>query len=105
MNEKFRIGFIGYGRRGKGMLRTIASLPDVEVAAVCDLIEERQQKAADSVREIGGNSPVQVTDYKDLLNMKLDAVINCASWADHTGIAIDCMNAGMPIGFEVGAHP
>ena len=37
MNEKFKIGFIGYGRRGRGMLKTIASLPDVEVAAVCDL--------------------------------------------------------------------
>ena len=40
MNEKFKIGFIGYGRRGKGMLKTIASLPDVEVAAVCDLRDQ-----------------------------------------------------------------
>ena len=102
MNEKFKIGFIGYGRRGKGMLKTIASLPDVEVAAVCDLREDRQRSAADSVLEIAGNTPMRVTDYKDLLNMKIDAIINCASWADHTEIVIDCLGAGVPIGFEVG---
>ena len=84
MSEKFKIGFIGYGRRGKGFLKTVASLPDVEVAAVCDLIEERRQKAAAAVLEIAGNTPKTVTDYRDLFDMKLNAVINCASWADHT---------------------
>lgn len=102
MDKKFKIGFIGYGRRGPGMLRTIAYMPDVEVVAVCDLLEDRQKNAAEMVKAIAGNTPVCVTDYKELFNMELDAVINCASWADHSGIAIDCLNAGVPIGFEVG---
>ena len=100
--DKLKIGFIGYGRRGRGMLLTVAKMPDVEVAAVCDLYEDRQQVAAASVAAVAGNTPVCVTDYHDLLTMKLDAVINCASWADHVNVVVDCLNAGMPIGFEVG---
>ena len=102
MDKKFKIGFVGYGRRGGGMLRTIASMSDVEVVAVCDLLEDRQKNAADLVKATAGNTPVCTADYNDLLNMDLDAVINCASWADHTRIAIDSMNANVPIGLEVG---
>ena len=38
--NKFKIGFVGFGRRGPGMLRTVAKMPDVEVVAVCDLKED-----------------------------------------------------------------
>ena len=100
--KKMRIGFIGYGRRGPGMLRTVAKMPDIEVAVVCDLKEDRQMAAAAAVKEYAGNTPFMTANYRDLLNMNLDAVINCASWADHVNVVVDCLNAGVPIGFEVG---
>lgn len=100
--KKFKIGFVGYGRRGPGMLRTVAKMPDVEIVAVCDLKEDRQKNAAAAVQSYAGNTPICIGDYHDLLNMGLDAVINCASWADHVNVVVDCLNAGVPVGFEVG---
>lgn len=100
--KKLRVGFVGYGRRGPGMLRTIAKMPDIEVVIVCDVHKDRQESAAAAVKEFAGNTPLQTGNYKDLLHMNLDAVVNCASWADHVNIVVDCLNAGVPIGFEVG---
>ncbi len=102
MSEKFKIGFVGWGRRGKGMLKMFASMPDVEVVAVCDNYQDRHIQAAESVKNITGTAPVPTQNYKDLLTMDIDAVINCCSWADHVNIVLDCLNAGVPIGFEVG---
>lgn len=102
MGEKFKIGFVGWGRRGRGILKLWANMPDVEVTAVCDIYEDRQKGAADVVKELTGKTPLCTGDYRDLLKLDIDAVINCCSWADHVNIIVDCLNAGVPIGFEVG---
>ena len=102
MKEKLKIGFVGFGRRGHGMLKTFAGYDDVEVVAVCDLEEKKQLEAVELVKSVAGNTPVHTGNYKDFLTMGLDAVINCCSWADHSNIVIACLNAGIPIGFEVG---
>lgn len=104
MDSKFKIGYIGYGNRGSGgaLLSQFLKMDDVDVVAVCDLVLERQQAAAEKVKDKRGYTPVMTDNYKDLLEMELDAVINGASWESHINIAIDCMNAGIPIAVEVG---
>ena len=42
MKEKINIGYIGLGRRGRGMLKACFSqMKDVNVKTICDLSEER----------------------------------------------------------------
>ncbi len=102
--EKLKVGVIGIGGRGSGMLQLIASMTDtIEVVAVCDKWEDRVEKARGIVRDTAGNDPVGVTDYHDLLNIsEIRAVVITASWTDHIQIAIDCMKAGKYSACEVG---
>ncbi|MFQ3545494.1 Gfo/Idh/MocA family oxidoreductase [Halobacillus rhizosphaerae] len=64
--------------------------PEVEISAVCDIVEER----AEQVAEKYGVSAVY-TDYKDLLKQEnVDAVSVCTPNAFHAMISIDALNAG-----------
>ena len=38
--EKIRVGIIGLGSRGKGAIKRLVNIQDVEIAAVCDLRDE-----------------------------------------------------------------
>ena len=44
--EKVRIGFVGLGQRGQGMLDTFLAYSVVDVVAVCDVYEDRVEKAS-----------------------------------------------------------
>lgn len=104
MKERIKIGVIGLGARGSDLLKVLfLPMEDVEVAAVCDLYEDRREAAAEAVRKAKGNSCAVFADYRDLLALPgLDAVIVTTSWQDHVPIAVAAMRAGIPVGFEVG---
>jgi len=64
--------------------------PDVEVVAVCDIIRERAEKAAQK-----HNIPYVFEDYKDLIALEdLDLVDICTPNKYHSIIAVDALNAG-----------
>lgn len=70
-NEKIVLGFIGTGSRGQYLMRIALRNPDVEVAAVCDVVEER---LASAVRLLEGKA-TPYKDFRRLLERKdLDAV-------------------------------
>ena len=104
MKEKLKIGVIGLGGRGYGLMTSVMlPRPEIEVLAVCDLYEDRRQKAAETVKKERGNDPVCTADYREVLAMpELDAVIVSTSWTDHIPIAIAAMKAGKYVGCEVG---
>ena len=104
MKDKIRIGMIGLGARGTGLLEMVyVQHPDVEFAAVCDRYMDRCEKAAEIIEKSGRNRPVITTDYKEVLAMpEVDAVILCTSWDHHVDLCIEAMEAGKPVGCEVG---
>ena len=104
MKDKIRIGMIGLGARGTGLLEMVyVQHPDVEFAAVCDSYMDRCEKAAEIIEKSGKNRPVITTDYKEVLAMpEVDAVILCTSWDHHVDLCIEAMEAGNPVGCEVG---
>ena len=53
MKRKLRIGVAGLGQRGYGLLHTIIACEDGEVAAVCDVYDDRLQRAADETEKSG----------------------------------------------------
>lgn len=104
MSDKIRIGMIGLGARGAGLLEMVyIQHPDVEFSAVCDVYRDRCEKAADIIEKSGRKKPVITDNYRDVLAMPdVDAVILCTSWDHHLDLCIEAMEAGKPVGCEVG---
>lgn len=104
MGEKIRIGLIGLGCRGAMLLEDVfLNHEDAVISAVCDVYEDRCEKAAKLIVEKTGKEPYQTTDYRKIYECSdIDAVILCSSWESHIRLAIEAMEAGKPVGCEVG---
>lgn len=102
--EKCRFGVIGLGCRGASIMKTILlGMSDVEVVAVCDDYSDRTEAAAETVREACGVRPYTTTDYRELLaHGGMDAVYVATAWETHVEVAVDAMQAGIPVAMEVG---
>ena len=101
--EKVRIGFVGLGQRGQGMLDTFLAYSVVDVVAVCDVYEDRIEKASDVIKEKRNHEPRKYLDFKKMLEDKeLDAIYIASSWEEHIKQAILCMEHHIPVAMEVG---
>ena len=110
--DKLRIGFIGLGQRGAAFGMTDGSIgllgnvlnnsADVEVVAICDKYEERLAFAANKIVKARQKAPFKTTDFNEVLNAGVDAIIVSTSWNMHVTIALQCMEIGIPVAMEVG---
>ena len=81
-NDKIVMGMIGMGGMGMHNMSCFLGMPDVEVAAVCDVDTARVDAAAAEVEKRKGNKPEKIHDFRKLLERKdIDAV--CISTPDH----------------------
>ena len=106
-DRRVKLGFIGVGGRGLGLLRNCLRLSEVDVPAVCDVMEPNLQKAQDAVEQSGRKRPAgygrKGDAYLDLLNRDdLDGVVIATPWGLHLPMAIASMKAGKYAAFEVG---
>jgi predicted dehydrogenase len=77
-NDRVRVGLVGNGLIGKRHLLDFKAQPDVEIAAVCEVSDERLEEAAAAA----GGSPARYKDFRKLLERKdVDAVV--VSTPDH----------------------
>ena len=77
------------------------NMDNVEIVAVCDIIEER----AKAVAEMTG-AKIVCTDYKDILKIDgLDAVDICTPNYMNSVIAVDALNRGINVFCEKPACP
>lgn len=103
MSKTVKVGVIGLGSRGVGMIETTMSVDGVEVIGVCDKYEDRTQAGADKVEKKQGKRPFTSTNYKDILALEgIEALMLFTSWADHISIAIEAMKLSIPVACEVG---
>lgn len=101
--EKFRMGIIGVGNRGRGLQFTLLAMDDVEVVVLCDEYLDKAEYAASENEERTGKRPKVTTDYHEVLAMDdVDGVVISTAWEPHIPIAIDAMRAGKPVCMEVG---
>ena len=102
--DKVRLGYIGLGRRGRGMLRNLLQMNDVEVVWICDAKQEKIDKLYDYLKEKGVECHSKTTlDYHDILNDEtIDAVAIMTGWDTHVKLSIECMKAGKYTAVEVG---
>ena len=93
-----RIGFVGVGGRGTGMLKNALKLEGVEVPVVCDIVSEKVERAQRLVEETGQPKPQGFTgeeDYKRVAELNnLDAVFTATPWSLHTPVMVAAMKGG-----------
>jgi predicted dehydrogenase len=107
-NRPVRVGFIGVGGRGSGLLRIAIQTPGTAVPAVCDVIPARAAAAEKLIVQAGQPKPALYTDdemaWKKLLARgDLDAVVIATPWNWHTPMATGAMEHGIYAGVEVPA--
>lgn len=93
MSTKLKIGIIGCGGIANGKhMPSLKVLPNVEMVAFCDIVEEKALKAA---KEFGTENAKVYTDYKELLNdPEIQVVHVCTPNKSHAHISIDSLYAG-----------
>jgi predicted dehydrogenase len=88
--SKLRIGVVGAGAWGRNHVRTIATLPDAELTAVCDA----DQKVRDRIAK--QYPAALVTPEVGALLERVEAVVVASPAATHAEIALRCIDAGKP---------
>jgi predicted dehydrogenase len=91
--KKVKIGIIGCGGIANGKhMPSLKQLDNVEMAAFCDIVEERAEKAA---KEYGTANAKVYTDYREMIkDASIDAVHVCTPNRSHSFITIDSLEAG-----------
>jgi predicted dehydrogenase len=105
---RVRIGFVGVGGQGTSHVDNLLKIKGVEIRAVCDIIENRVQRAQDMTVKAGQPKPEGYsrgeTDYKRLCQRDdLDLIFNATPWEWHVPICLEAMNTGKHAATEVPA--
>ncbi|MBW4079813.1 Gfo/Idh/MocA family protein [Paenibacillus sp. S150] len=93
MDIQVRIGIIGTGGIANAKhMPSLARLPQTEMVAFCDIIEERARNAA---AQFGSFAPDVYTDYRELLkDPSIDVVHICTPNSSHAEITVAALEAG-----------
>ncbi len=101
--KDIKIGFIGLGGRGYGLLKLVVLAQGEQVVAVCDAYNDRAQKGAEAVEAAGQAKPAVYLDYHDVIkDENVNTIIIATAWECHVEIALAAMYAGKPVAMEVG---
>jgi len=96
-NETIRIGCIGTGGRAGLLMKRLAAMEGVELAAVCDVWDERVARG----REIAGQQAFVTAEYREVLDRRdVDAVLIATPDHWHARMTIDACEAGKDVYVE-----
>jgi predicted dehydrogenase len=106
--ETVKIGIVGAGGRGTGLMGELLNIPGVRIVSVCDLFREKADHAAALCKEKRNQEPKvyckNENTWKEMLDQeKPDAVIIATYWEWHTPMALYAMERGIYPGIEVPA--
>jgi len=108
VEKAVRLGMVGVGNRGTGLLSLLLAMGGVEVPAICDINGEHLARAQDMVEKAGQKRPEGYSrDEEDFQRLMyrgdLDAVLIATYWEWHTPMAVCAMKAGKYAAVEVPA--
>jgi len=105
-----RLGVIGTGGRGNALIDNFAAMPEVRIAALCDVVRDKALKTQARLEKAGKlpTAPALYTDgdhaFENLVKRNdVDLVVVATPWIWHTPIAIAAMKAGKHVAVEVPA--
>jgi predicted dehydrogenase len=91
--KKFKLGLIGCGNRSKALISALNSVPELELAALCDIVPHKTQQRAQLITS--GDKPKHLTRLDELLRMDdLDAIVVVTPNDTHREIVIAALEAG-----------
>ena len=104
--KKIRVGVVGLGMRGRGAVHRLASIPGLQVCALCDLAEDRiaaQQKwLKDSGKPAAKAFCGSPEEWRKMCAWDgIDVIYNTTSWDMHVPIALEAMENGKHVFIEV----
>lgn len=88
---RLKVAVIGAGAWGRNHVRTLASLPDAELATVCDINPARRE---DVRRQYPS---VLVTDELDRALVGVEAVVIATPAGTHSQLALQAIDRGLPV--------
>jgi len=94
-NDTMRVACIGVGNRGSYLLKNMLKVAGTKVVAVCDLLPERANAAAQAVEKAGG-SAVVYSDFRKMLEERkdIDAVVVATPDWTHRDVDIAVLEMG-----------
>ncbi|HET6324216.1 MAG TPA: Gfo/Idh/MocA family oxidoreductase [Planctomycetaceae bacterium] len=99
--ERVRVATIGVRNQGKTLAAGLASLPDVEVVALCDVDESLRPAAVRAVSDITGRVPRFESDFRRILDDRtIDAVVIATPDHWHAPMTILACEAGKDVYVE-----
>lgn len=98
-SDRVRVAVIGLGNQGRSHMNWFNALPDVEVAALCDLDKIRLEAAATQLKSVNPDArPDLYSDFRKILERKDIDAVSCATpdhW--HALVAIMAFQAGKDV--------
>jgi len=102
--DTVRVGFVGVGGRGRGLLREMLAVEGAQVTAVSDVVDDHARQAKECVEQAGKPSPAIESDWRRLCERDdVDLVYVCSPWPLHTPQAVCAMECGKHAAVEVPA--
>ena len=99
-NDRVRVAIVGLRGRGESHIQEFGALPNVEIAALCDIDDSVMRQRLSEVRKMGFQ-PKTYTDVRKLLDDKsIDAVSIATPHHWHALIAIWACQAGKDVYVE-----
>lgn len=103
--DRVRVGFIGIGNRGSGTVTRFARIEGVEIKALCDLVPNRVNRVANSIKKYSHN-PVLYTDGEDAWKKlcerdDIDLVVVSTPWHLHAPQSAYAMECGKHAALEI----
>lgn len=102
MDKRIKVGLIGLGQRGNGLMNNILKIKDTLISAICDKFSDRLDNAEKRIVDNGDPAPFKTDDYLKVIACGVDVVIVATSWNNHVEVALSAMNVGVPVAMEVG---
>ena len=100
-SDQVGLGMIGTGNQGTGRLNEFLRLPDVRIAAICDVDRSHADRAAAIVEKARGYKPVVLGDFRRVLDLKeVDAVAVVTPDHWHAIPSVSAFEAGKDVFVE-----
>src|ERR1051326_6715808 len=100
-SDTVRVACVGVRSQGNTHIRKYLAMPDVEIAAICDIDESVLKTRLDDVEKAGKKRPAAYTDVRKLLEDKtIDAISIATPNHHHTLQAIWACQAGKDVYVE-----
>ena len=100
-NDTVRVACVGVRGQGNSHIRAYSAMPNVEIAAICDIDESVLKNRLDQVEKSGKKRPAAYTDYRKLMEDKsIDAISIATPNHTHSLIAIAGCQAGKDVYVE-----